>query len=212
MVWFKIDDGATDHPKTTAAGDEAFGVWCRMGSHAGKYLTNGFIDDTSALRIAKKQKVLDRLVAVGFLDRVTGGYQIHDFLDYNPSSLDVAAKKAGRSEQKAAAGRIGGQRSGETRRQKAHHDQPADVEADEAESKQPASKQTKQNEAHEGEAKRSPVPSRPVPKGRSLDPTHGLSPSQDLTGYEAPQRERPNATNDAGPSVGDLRLVSGGMT
>ncbi len=41
-------------------------------------------------------------------------------------------------------------------------------------------------------------------KKRSLDPTQGLSFHHNLTGYEGPERERPTAANDFGPSVGDM--------
>jgi hypothetical protein len=93
MPWFKLDDRVHCHPKTLAAGDEAFGVFCRLGSYASQHGTNGFISDDAAKSITRKQRVLDRLVQVGFLERVDGGYQIHDFLDWNPSAEKVRQER-----------------------------------------------------------------------------------------------------------------------
>jgi hypothetical protein len=52
------------------------------------------------------------LVAVGLWEPTDGGYRVHDYLEYQPSAADLAAQ----SEKKSAAGKRGGQRSGETRR------------------------------------------------------------------------------------------------
>ncbi len=119
MSWFRVDDAAAFHRKTLAAQNEAFGAWCRMGAHVAGQLTDGFIDEGAALLIAGRAKVLDRLVEVGFLERAEGGFRLHDYHDYNPRAAEIRAARDAVSAARAAAGRVGGQRSGEARRKQA---------------------------------------------------------------------------------------------
>jgi len=56
------------------------------------------------------------LVEIGLWDKVDGGYQIHDFLEYNPSREEVLTQRAKRAE----AGKVGGQRSQLNRRSQAN--------------------------------------------------------------------------------------------
>src|SRR5690606_5177208 len=62
------------------------------------------------------QKAADLLVKVGLWEPAEGGFQIHDYLDYNPSADDVRAEQARISESRAKAGRMGGIASGIARR------------------------------------------------------------------------------------------------
>lgn len=158
MSWFRVDDAAAFHRKTLAAGNEAFGAWVRMGAHASGQYTNGFVDASAALLIAGRQKHLDRLVEVGFLERTEGGYQIHDYLDYNPRSEDVRARQDAISEARRAAGRVGGRHSGEARRKQVASKQPeADAKQNEANGKQTAKQTGSKTEA----------PSHPIPEETS---------------------------------------------
>ncbi|WP_052914562.1 hypothetical protein [Protofrankia coriariae] len=93
MPWFRISDDATDHPKVLAAGNEAFGLWVRLGSYAARYLTDGAVPAAAALRYGS-QDLIDRLVAVRLLDDVEGGWSIHDYLDHNPSRVEILADRA----------------------------------------------------------------------------------------------------------------------
>lgn len=58
-------------------------------------------------------------------ERVSGGYQVHDFADYQPSREEVIALRATRAE----AGRKGGLRSGSTRRSKGEANASASAQA-----------------------------------------------------------------------------------
>jgi len=104
MPWFALDDQGSFHEKVLAAGNEAYGAWCRAGQWSSAKLTDGRLPRHVALAIAPI-KIWLRLEKVGLCDP-TGGddFQIHDFLDYNPSAAEVLSKR----EARATAGRVGG--------------------------------------------------------------------------------------------------------
>jgi hypothetical protein len=93
MVWFKVDDAFDDHPKALAAGNAAIGLWTRCGAYSSRYLLEGFVPAEVA-RIKGTKAEIARLVTVGLWREVDGGYQMHDFLDYNPSEELTKARRA----------------------------------------------------------------------------------------------------------------------
>jgi hypothetical protein len=112
MSWFRLDDQGAFHAKVVAAGNEAYGAWCRAGQWSSAHLTEGRIPREIALAIAPLRvwKRLDGArgtSASGLVEFVGGDIQIHDYLDYNPTADEELAKRASRS----AAGRAGGQKS-----------------------------------------------------------------------------------------------------
>lgn len=110
MTWFKLDDKSAFHRKVLAAGNEAWGAFCRAGASSSGEGTDGLITRAVAEAIAPA-RVWARLVAVGLAERDSEDYRLHDFLDWNPSAEQVRAKQAARQQ----AGKRGGLRSGETR-------------------------------------------------------------------------------------------------
>lgn len=97
MTWFKVSDGLAFHGKAISAGNEAIGAWVRAGawSSAPDNLTDGFIPRGVATTIAPA-RVWSRLIASGLVETPTDGrdgYQIHGFLDYNPSADDVRKER-----------------------------------------------------------------------------------------------------------------------
>lgn len=104
MSWFRLDDQGAFHAKVIAAGNEAYGAWCRAGQWSSYHGTEGKIPRATALTIAK-QKIWERLVVAGLCEsQGDDGWLIHDFLDYNPSAEEVRSKRESRAE----AGRRGG--------------------------------------------------------------------------------------------------------
>jgi hypothetical protein len=99
MTWFKVDDGFHSHPKTIAAGNAAIGLWTRCGSHCSSYTTNGFVPKNIAKAFGTPAQV-QRLLEVGLWREVSGGYQMHDFLDFNPTAEKVLADRAEAAERK----------------------------------------------------------------------------------------------------------------
>lgn len=108
MAWFKVDDQAAFNPKVMRAGNAAFGAWVRMGAYCNAQRTDGFVPQDTAVLIASK-KDIDAAITAGMLYAVEGGYQIHDYLKYQPSKADIEASLA------AARGRMRSRRSGEVR-------------------------------------------------------------------------------------------------
>lgn len=114
MAWFKVDDGMAFHAKVMAAKNEAVGAWARAGawSSAPANLTDGFIPFDVAHAIAPA-RVWKRLIDAkaghehGLADETTGGYQLHDFLDYNPNSESVRENRAEVSAKRSQAGSKG---------------------------------------------------------------------------------------------------------
>jgi hypothetical protein len=115
MSWVKIDDGAPDHPKLLAAGAEACWLWvCGLAYCNRQPKRTGLIPEAKVsvlYPVKNAAKLAERLVKVGLWERAEGGgYQIHDYLDFQPT-LDLRAARA-------EAGRAGGRKSGEARRSK----------------------------------------------------------------------------------------------
>lgn len=154
MAWFRIDEQASFHAKVLMAGNEAYGAWCRAGAWSSGHGTNGRIPRAVALTIAP-ERVWKRLVDArieaggnGLAIPTDDGWQIHDFLDWNPSADEVRAERESLREARRRAGMAGGIRSGEARRAK------QDGSADEANPKHTGSNaeangeaKAKQNEA-----------------------------------------------------------------
>lgn len=120
MAWFKVDDGLHEHPKAHRAGVEAIGLWTLAGSYSGDNLTDGFVPRRVLSRWVsdrKAAKLADVLLEVGLWRRAEkngeSGYVFHEWDERNPTRAEKAAQHLAKVE----AGRLGGQRSGESRRQ-----------------------------------------------------------------------------------------------
>lgn len=111
MGWGKFDDAYPHHPKMLAAGVDGLALDVAAVCYSNRYGTDGFIA-TETLPgvfppVRAPKKVAAKLVAVGRWEEVAGGWVIHDFEAYNPTSAEVEERRAKR----AAAGRKGGQKS-----------------------------------------------------------------------------------------------------
>ena len=97
MPWTKLDDQFYDHPKTVAAGPEGIALFICGLSYCARQLTDGFISKAQVRRLVDVDDpwaVAERLVSVGFWKRVNDGYQVHDYLKYNPTAAQVKAQRA----------------------------------------------------------------------------------------------------------------------
>lgn len=110
MTWFKLAGEGCFHAKVLAAKNDAYGAWCRAGQWSSEHLTEGRITRDVALAIAPVS-VWNRLRDAkagsehGLVEEIEGGWQIHDYLDWNPTAEQALAKRAARAE----AGRKGGE-------------------------------------------------------------------------------------------------------
>jgi hypothetical protein len=101
MPWGKIDDRLHGHPKATAAGLDGMGLWVLALSWSSAYGTDGFVPEAKVSGLGGNAELAQRLVNAGLWDRVPGGYQIHDYLDYNPSAEQVEAQRQANAERQA---------------------------------------------------------------------------------------------------------------
>jgi hypothetical protein len=88
MPWFKVDDSFHSHPKVLRAGTAAAGLYVRCGSYSAQHLTDGFVPAEVAAQYGSPEWAR-RLVVVGLWVIVDGGYQMPDYLQYNPSKAKV---------------------------------------------------------------------------------------------------------------------------
>jgi general stress protein YciG len=109
MAYARLDDGFWMHPKIIMCGNTAAGIFARLLSYCGRYLTEGLIPRDIVNMIAGQDKhhvkELERVGLVQILE--SGGVLIPDYLDYNRTKAQVEADRQQRSE----AGRRGGLKS-----------------------------------------------------------------------------------------------------
>lgn len=95
MTWVKVDDALADHPKVMALGRDrivGLGLWAAAACYCARHLTDGFVPSAVADGFGHA-RVWARLVDAGLVDLVTGGYRLHDWLDYNPPRTKVLRER-----------------------------------------------------------------------------------------------------------------------
>lgn len=93
MMWLRIDDQFSDHPKLVRAGDLA--AWLHVCGlcYCARHLTDGLIPLGQAERMDYSGERIERLVSAGLWEKTEDGYLVHDYLDYNPSRAEVLASR-----------------------------------------------------------------------------------------------------------------------
>ena len=115
MSWFRCDDNLGNHPKVMALDESllpAMGLWVMCGVYCSKHLTDGFVP-RKVVRMYGGEKHAKSLESAGLFKAASGGWMIHDYLDWNPSKEQVLEIRAARQ----AAGQAGGRASGQARAQ-----------------------------------------------------------------------------------------------
>ena len=107
MTWFKVDDSFYDHPKVFDAPDCALSLWTRAGSWAARNLTDGFVPSGMPARLCDDpERAIRELINRGLWTRTKGGYQFHDWSDYQPMRSEAMAERVA----KASGGTLGNHR------------------------------------------------------------------------------------------------------
>jgi len=180
MTWARLDDQFYNHPKVAKLGDmllPAVGLHALALCYCNAYLTDGFIPKDQIPRLTGDVTLLlpggtpwvlvNDLLDAGLWEKAEGGYQIHDFLDYNPSRVEVLKEREARHEIRVAGGRA---RAASAKREggryvSKQHQQPTSRRT----SRKPAAHQ----QAPQQETTRSPAPApAPAPSpfpGKSTD-------------------------------------------
>lgn len=92
MAWVKLDDGMPHHPKSVAAGPQAFALDVAAICYSNRFDLDGFIADAmlpAVLPTLKQpRRYAQRLEDVGrwHRDDERAGWQIHDIDEYQPSA------------------------------------------------------------------------------------------------------------------------------
>lgn len=105
MTWVSLLDDFHSNPKVIAAGLECAGLYARALSYCGDYLTDGFVPEEWLHGVVgRKRSLILKCVEVGLILEVKGGYEIPQYLDYNPPKAYVMElrKKRSKSGQKGA--------------------------------------------------------------------------------------------------------------
>ncbi len=97
MPWVRLDDQFPDHPKIDQAGPLAGWLYVCGLAYCNRQLTDGFIPKGTMPRLSSvpsPAKHAAALVAAGLWDIVEGGWQIHDYHDFQPTREKVLAERA----------------------------------------------------------------------------------------------------------------------
>jgi len=101
-MWVKLDDHFPDHPKIVAAGPMAAFLYVAGLCYANRLLTDGFIPKNQVTRLLPENghkngtDLAAKLCTVGLWLPVKGeveGFQVHDFLKYQPSKRKVLKER-----------------------------------------------------------------------------------------------------------------------
>jgi hypothetical protein len=117
VTWTKLDDGFWMHPSMMAVGNTAAGVFTRLLSYCGAYLTDGAVPSVVVTSIIGEgpeatEEILDRMERYRLIDRMeSGGVMIVNYLAYNRSRSEVEADREQRRLNGAKGGRPRSSRS-----------------------------------------------------------------------------------------------------
>lgn len=106
MPWVRIDDHIDEHPKVAALSDSAFALFVTSLAYCNRNLTDGFVPNAvglGKLRWCEGNTIppIRELEASGLWEEANGGWQIHDYEDFQPSREDVLKEREAARERKA---------------------------------------------------------------------------------------------------------------
>ncbi len=102
MSWVKIDDEFPDHKKVASLSNDAFCLHVTAMCWVAKWQTDGKLPSKLlgklAWRCQDPASAASELVTSGVWETTPEGWEIHDFLEYNPSKAQIAELAETRSE------------------------------------------------------------------------------------------------------------------
>lgn len=106
MPWARVDDKLHSHPKVRRAwrcrpalGIHLLALSFCMDQGTKGHLTPEWVEDQLP-KPAERQRTVDALVEAGLWREIDDGWEVHDFLDWNPSPEDIEARRAADRERK----------------------------------------------------------------------------------------------------------------
>jgi hypothetical protein len=106
VAWFKVDDALPAHHKVLsiprgARRLAAIGAWTLAGAWTSANLKEGLIPKPVVEELGIPGRAVADLVAAGLWIEVPGAYQMHDYLDYNPTAEQVLYSRVGNARRQA---------------------------------------------------------------------------------------------------------------
>lgn len=107
MAWVKVESSVSRNRKFVKAGPAPAWLWLCGLAYCQEGLTDGFIPHEALeyLGVKNAKNLADRLVEARLWDRVSGGWQVHDYLEHNRSRARVREISGKRSEAGSQGGR-----------------------------------------------------------------------------------------------------------
>jgi len=99
MPWFRLEDSFYANPKVMVAGNAAVGLWVRCATWSAQQLTDGRIPAHIVTGFGNRREI-DRLTAARLWVPVGDEYVIADWLEYQPSALEVKERRKRDAERK----------------------------------------------------------------------------------------------------------------
>lgn len=98
MTWFRLDDEFAFHEKAAALAEgpcraDAIALWTFSACWAARAMKSGFVARGVTITFGFHPEAASELVRVGLWEAVEGGYQFHDWADYNPTGERIEEKK-----------------------------------------------------------------------------------------------------------------------
>ena len=95
MAWVKLDDSVWSHPKLIGLTDTAHTLWVRTLCWSAEHLTDGLLPDSVRNLIGQfTDSTAKELVDAGLWEETTNGYEIVNYLKWNPSAQKVKDNRA----------------------------------------------------------------------------------------------------------------------
>jgi hypothetical protein len=107
MTWGKVDDKLWGHPKWMATPAPARGLWISALSWCMDQDSDGIVPRHVLPFLGSTPRHANALVTSGLWEATDGGWQFHDWLEYQPDAASVKAKREAESD--------GGKRGAHTR-------------------------------------------------------------------------------------------------
>ena len=95
MTWVRLDDTMGDHPKIISLSDRAFRLHILGLLYCSRHLTDGRVPERVAhAMVANGKRYAEELVAAGSWDAIAGGYEVHDYGEFQLSKAQVLEQRA----------------------------------------------------------------------------------------------------------------------
>jgi hypothetical protein len=99
VTWVKLDDGFPRNRKVINLTDKAFRLHVSSLCHCAAHLTDGALTDRDVRQVAalidmsRPARYVAELRDAGLWLSIEGGYEIHDYLEFNPTREQVLAQR-----------------------------------------------------------------------------------------------------------------------